>query len=251
MSERGAGEAPWLLVTGGSRGIGRAVAVEAATRGWDVVVAYLRNEDAARQTAARVTESGRRAVLFQGNLANPDECGRLVAHVRAAAGRLDGCVHCAALGALAPATETRANRWRLAWDTHVAALLELLSRGRDTFRPGATVVAVSSLGTERVMPGYAPLGAAKGALEVLVRYLAVELAPSGINVNAVRAGPVDTDSLRAFPWFGDLEAESRRRPPGRLGTPEDVAKVIIFLLGPDAAWIRGQIIVADGGFSLH
>jgi len=138
----------------------------------------------------------------------------------------------------------------MAWDTHVAALLGLIEVGRGLLRDPASVVTFSSLGAHRVMEGYASIGATKGALETLVRYLAVELAPDGVNVNCVRGGPVDTDSLRSFPTFDDLVEESHRRPSGRMGRPEDIAPVVSFLLSPDARWIRGQVIVADGGFGL-
>ena len=100
------------------------------------------------------------------------------------------------------------------------------------------------------MPGYASIGASKGALETLVRYLAVELAPEGINVNCVCGGPVDTDSLRSFSHYDQIAEESGRRPSGRLGQPDDLAPIVSFLLSQEASWIQGQVIVADGGFSL-
>jgi enoyl-[acyl-carrier protein] reductase III len=240
----------WALVTGGSRGIGRAVALALADQGWNVAVAYLQNHEAAREVADAVRARGRRALLSAGNLGAPEACAALVAQLTAEAGRLDGLVHGAALGALSPVLETRPGRWRLAWDSHVGALLDLLSRARPLMPPGASVVALTSIGSTRVMPGYGPIAAAKGALETLVRYLAAELAEAGITVNAVCGGPVDTASLRSFATFEALEAESRRRPPGRLGRPEDLAPVVAFLLGPGARWIRGQVLVADGGFSL-
>jgi NAD(P)-dependent dehydrogenase (short-subunit alcohol dehydrogenase family) len=101
------------------------------------------------------------------------------------------------------------------------------------------------------MPGYAAIAAAKGALESLVGYLAAELNPMGVNVNAVCVWPVDTDSLRAFPAYDSLARLSAERLPGRLGRPEDLAPVVAFLLSADAGWIRGQVLVADGGFGLH
>lgn len=247
----GAGGPPWALVTGGSRGIGRAVALELAARGWNVAVAYLRNDAAAEEVAAGIRAAGSRALLHKGNLAKPQECAALIERVRAEAGALAGLVHCAALGALAPTLETRPSWWRLTWDTHVGALLELVAGARALFAGVAAVVAVSSLGSRVVTPGYAAIGASKGGLEVLVRYLAAELAPRGVNVNAVCGGPVDTASLRSFPAFDELERISRQRPPGRMGRPEDLAPVIAFLLGPEARWIRGQVIVVDGGFSLY
>jgi enoyl-[acyl-carrier protein] reductase III len=246
-----AGEPLWALVTGASRGIGAATAVELARRGWDVVIGYLRNAEAAESVAGRVRQHGRRALLAPCNVAKREECTDLVHRVQAEVGALHGLVHCAGLGALSPTLETRPARWQIAWDTHVAALLHLLAEARPILAPGSGVVALSSIGARSVTPGYASIAATKGALETLVRYLAAELAPQRIHVNAVCGGPVDTDSLRSFDVFAQLEAESARRPCGRLGQPTDLAPVIAFLLGEDAQWIRGQVIVADGGFSLH
>lgn len=240
----------WVLVTGGSRGIGRATVLHLAERGWNTAIAYLRDDAAATNTLEAVQELGGKAILHRGNLGKPEECSRLLDSIRLETDHLHGLVHCAALGALSPTLETRPNRWRLAWDTHVGTLLELLSQGGTLLAPGAGVVALSSLGAHRVTPGYASIAAAKGALETLVKYLAVELAPRKINVNAICGGPVDTDSLRSFPFFPEVERESQRRPCGRMGTPEDLAPIVSFLLSPEAAWIRGQVIMADGGFSL-
>ncbi len=241
----------WCLVTGGSRGIGRAVALELAGRGWNVGIAYLRNEQAAEEVYGQILQLGCEALMHQGNLANSEECGELVRRVGREMGRLDGLVHAAALGALSPVMDTRPGRWRLAWDTHVGALIELVRLALPFFSTDAGVVALSSLGAHRVTEGYASIAAAKGALESVVRYMGAELAHSGISVNAVCGGPVDTDSLRTFPTFEDLVAESKRRPPGRLGQPTDIAPIVAFLLSPEARWIRGQVIVADGGFSLY
>ncbi len=241
----------WALVTGGSRGIGRAVAIELAARGWNLIVAYLRNDSAADAVKTAVQQHGRQILLHKMNVAKQQERAELMDLISRDVGTLSGFVHCAALGGFSPALETRPNKWQLAWDTHVAAFVELVGCARSVFTSPANVVAVSSLGAQRVMTGYASIGAVKGALEVLVRYLGAELARDGINVNAVCGGPIDTDSLRSAPDYAQLEDESRRRPSARMGVPEDIAPVIAFLMSQDANWIRGQVIVVDGGFSLY
>ena len=239
------------LVTGGGRGIGRAVALELASRGWDVGIVYLRNDAAADATAEQVREKGRRCTTYCANVAKPEECADVVKRFAGDAGSITALVHAAGLGSLSPALATRPARWQLAWDTHVGALLSLVSAAQPHFsESGASVLAFTSLGASSVMPGYASIAAAKGALESLVKYLAAELLSCGVNVNAIRGGPVDTDSLRSFATFGEVEAESKRRAPGRLGRPEDIAPIAAFLLEPDSRWINGQVITADGGFSL-
>ena len=115
---------------------------------------------------------------------------------------------------------------------------------------GASIVAISSLGSERVLDNYSLVGASKAALEALVRYLAVELAPRGIRVNAVSAGVVETGALEHFPNKDAMLEMGVRNPVGRLVTPDDVAKLVTFLCSPDADMIRGQTVVVDGGWSL-
>lgn len=238
----------WALVTGGSRGIGRAVVDELAGGGWNVAIAHLRDTAAAEESATAVRARGAKVMVHTGNLGDPEECGRLAERLREQCGRLHALVHCAGLGALAPTLEARPGRWRMAWDTHVGALIELLRQ--DLLATGGTVVALSSLGVRRVTPGYAPIAAAKGSLETLVRYLAVEMAEEDIAVNAICAGPVDTASLRSFAFHDAMEQASRQSIAGRLGRPTDIAPIVAFLLAPGARWIRGQVLVADGGFGL-
>ena len=240
----------WALVTGGSRGIGRAIALELATRGWNLGIVYLRNDAAAEAVIDRIRSLGQRGVAYRANVTKPNECADVVQRFVADGAQLMGLVHAAGLGALSPALSTRPTRWQIAWETHVGALLGLVAAAKPHFTAGASVIALTSLGASRVMPGYAAIGAAKAALETIVRYLATELGPEGVNVNAICGGPVDTDSLRSFATFAELERESARRPSQRLGQPEDIAPIAAFLLSRDARWIRGQVITADGGFSL-
>jgi NAD(P)-dependent dehydrogenase (short-subunit alcohol dehydrogenase family) len=241
----------WALVTGGSRGIGRAIALELASRGWDVGIVYLRNEAAAAGVLDRIRALGRRGVGYCANVTKPDECADVVQRFATEGRSFRGLVHAAGLGALSPALSTRPARWQIAWDTHAGALIALVTAARPHFVRGAGVIALTSLGASRVMPGYAAIGAAKAALETIVRYLAAELGPDGVNVNAICGGPVDSDSLRSFTTFADLQRESTQRPSQRLGQPEDIAPIAAFLLSREAQWIRGQVITADGGFSLY
>lgn len=241
---------PWALVTGGSRGIGRAVAEHLAGNGWNLSIAYLRNHEAANSVAQAVENLGARCVVAECNVADQEACSALVDETARAAGTLQGLVHAAGLGALKPVLDTRPNRFRLTWDSHVGGLLHLLSAGASLLA-GGSVVALTSLGARRVMPGYGSIAATKSALESVVRYLAVELAPLDINVNAVCGGPVDTDSLRSFETYDTVKRMSASSVAGRLGTPQDIAPIVGFLLEPASRWIRGQIVVADGGLGLH
>ena len=240
------------LVTGGGRGIGRATVLELARRGADVLVNYLRNEDAAEETVGLARELGVKAEAIRGHLGQPDKVDRLFQHVEDRYGYLDILVNNAASGVIRPALELEVHHWdwtfninaRAAWLASKRAVP--LMRGR-----GGRIVSVSSLGSQRVFEEYVLVGVSKAALESLTRYLAVELAEHGIVVNAVSGGLVDTDALLHFKnREAMLENARSRTPAGRMVAPQDLAQVIGFLCGPSAEMIRGQTIVVDGGYSL-
>jgi enoyl-[acyl-carrier protein] reductase III len=132
------------------------------------------------------------------------------------------------------------------------ALLLCAQQAAAVLRPGGAIVSISSLGSGRVVPAYGAIGASKAALESLTRSLAVEMAPAGVRVNAVSGGVVDTASIRHHPGWEELGARAKAQTPsGRLGTPEEIASVVLFLCSPAASWIAGQTIVVDGGMSLR
>lgn len=242
--------APAALVTGGTRGIGRAVSVGLAKRGGTVIVNYLQNDQAAAETRALVERHGARCVPLKANLLLQDDIERLFAQVREVAGSVDAFVHCAALNAFKPLVEVKPNQWDLTMNTNARAFLTCVQKLLPLM-PGGTIVAVSSLGGQRVVANYGAMGPTKAALEAVVRYLAAELAPRGIRVNAVSGGLVDTESVQRFPRSEELAREAvSRTPAGRIGLPDDLAEVILFLIGPAARWIYGQTIIADGGLSL-
>jgi len=240
------------LITGASRGIGRAIAELFSREGADIVLNYLRNEEAASETEKALTAHGSRVFRFQANVGNPKEARDLVEAAGKKFGKIHILIHNAALGAFKPVAELRVNQWDLSLDVNAKALLILTQAVIPWMeKEGGSVIALSSLGSKRYLPNYGAIGVSKAALEALVRYLAVELAAKKIRVNAVSGGLVDTDAMRAFPQQEIFKKEVlRRTPAGRIGRPQDLAQVAAFLASKEAAWIYGQTIVADGGLSL-
>ena len=235
-----------VLVTGGSRGIGKAIALRLAREGATrVAIGYFRSDTAAEETADELRALGAEPVLVRGNVTSSR-----VADQVAALGPLDVLVHNAATGVIRPALETEDKHWDWTLNANARALLGLTRVAAPSMAPGSSIVALYSLGSVRVLENYSLVGTSKAALEALVRYLAVELAPQGIRVNAVSAGVVETGALEHFPNREAMLASGARNPAGRIVTPADVAGVVSFLCSPDAEMIRGQTIVIDGGWSL-
>jgi enoyl-[acyl-carrier protein] reductase III len=236
-----------VLVTGGSRGIGKEIARRFAELGAKrIAIGYLRKDDAAEQATDELGALGAEPVLVRGNVASTR-----VAQEIAALGALDAVVHAAATGVIRPALETTDKHFDWTMAANARAFLSLARAAAPQMQPGSSLVAVSSLGSVRVLDNYALVGASKAALEALVRYLAVELAPQGIRVNAVSGGVVETDALDHFPNREQMLSWSKARTPaGRLVEPGDIADAVAFLCSPQAEMIRGQTIVVDGGFSL-
>lgn len=236
-----------VLVTGGSRGIGRAIALRFAARGAKrVAIGYLRNDRAAEETAEELRAAGAEPVLVRGNVTSE----RVLEEIEAL-GPLDVLVHNAATGVIRPALETEPKHWEWTLTANARALLDLARATVPQMPSGSSIVGISSLGAQRVLENYALVGTSKAALESLVRYLAVELAPSGIRVNGVSAGVVETDALKHFPNREEMvEHSTKRTPVGRLVEPEDVADAVEFLCSPSAKMVCGQTLIVDGGFSL-
>jgi enoyl-[acyl-carrier protein] reductase III len=235
-----------VLVTGGSRGIGKAIALRFASLGAArVAIGYMRGDTPAEKTAAELRTLGAEPILVRGNVASTR-----VAEKVAGLGPLDVLVHAAATGVIRPALETDDKHWDWTLSANARALLSLTRAAADSMPDGSSIVAISSLGSIRVLDNYTLVGASKAALEALVRYLAVELAPRGIRVNAVSAGVVETGALEHFPNKEAMLEMGARNPVGHLVSPEDVAGVVTFLCSPEAEMIRGQTVVIDGGWSL-
>ena len=237
-----------VLVTGGSRGIGKAIALRFAKLGAArVAISYLRNDSAAEEAAGELRALGAEPVTLRGNVGDPDKAAALVEQ----AGVLDVLVSSAATGVIRPLAELTEKHWDWTMNANARALLTLARTATPAMAEGSSIVAISSLGAGRVLDNYALVGTSKAALEALVRYLAVELAPRDIRVNAVSAGLVETGALDYFPDRDTMLSHYRERTPaGRLVEPRDVADAVCFLASPQAAMIRGQAVVVDGGYSL-
>jgi enoyl-[acyl-carrier protein] reductase III len=236
-----------VFVTGGSRGIGRAIALRFAADGAArVAIGYLRNDHAAEQTADEVRSAGAEPLLIRGNVSSERVLGEI-----AGSGPWNVVVHAAATGVIRAALETEDKHWDWTLNANAKALLSLARATVPTMPEGSSIVAISSLGSTRVLENYVLVGTSKAALEALVRFLAVELAPRGIRVNAVSAGVVETQALDHFPNREQmLEMARTRTPAGRMVEPEDVADVVAYLCSPGAEMIRGQTVIVDGGYSL-
>jgi len=236
-----------VFVTGGSRGIGKAIALSFAELGAArVAIGYLRNDKAAEATAEELRAKGAEPVLVRGNVSS-----ERVAHEVAELGPLQALIHNAATGVIRPALETEEKHWDWTLNANARAFLSLTRVAAPQMPSGSSIVTISSLGSTRVLEDYVLVGTSKAALESLVRYLAVELAPRGIRVNAVSGGVVDTEALDHFPQKDMMiEWGTKRTPAGRLVRPEDIANAVLFLCSPEAEMIRGHVLVVDGGFLL-
>jgi len=237
------------LVTGASRGIGKAIALRLAEDGGRIIVNYLRNEAAALEVCERIAARGGHGIPVQGDVRNPKSLKALVDIAQDELGGLDALVHNAAIGALAPMEKLRVSHWDLTLESSLRPFWLLSKLARPILRPGASIVGLSSLGSRRFTPGYAAMGAAKAGMEALTRQLAVELAPD-LRVNTVCGGLVATDALDAF---ADGQRMARDvasvTPLGALTEPEHLADAVQFLCSGRSRWITGQVIVVDGGFS--
>jgi enoyl-[acyl-carrier protein] reductase III len=236
-----------VFVTGGSRGIGKAIALRFAELGAArVAIGYLRNDRAAEAAAEELRAAGAEPVLVRGNVSS-ERVAREVAEL----GPLDALIHSAATGVIRPALEIEKKHWDWTLDANAYALLALAKAAAPQMRPGSSIVGISSLGSTRVLENYVVVGTSKAALESLVRYLAVELAPQEIRVNAVSAGVVETEALDHFPNKDEMVRKGlERSPTGRLVEPADLANAVAWLCSPEAEMVRGHTLVVDGGFSL-
>jgi len=244
------------LVTGSGRGIGATIARHFASLGSDVVVNYFRNPASARETAESIRKLGQKALLVKANMGEMEDIARLFETIEKEFQGLDFFIHNAASGYNRPVMQQRVKGWDWTMNINARSLLFAAQRATPLMvkHGGGAIVAISSPGAGRVLPDYVVVGASKAAIESVTRYLAVELAPQNIVVNAVSPGMVLTEALQHFEMVRtDVHLADRAAgitPAGRLVEPGDIAEVVAFLCSPAASMIRGQVITVDGGASL-
>lgn len=241
------------LITGGTRGIGRAIAERLASQGATVILNYLRNKRAAEDTAEAIfARTGRRPMLIKANVGDPDKVSELFVSLREQIPQLDMLISNAASGVLRPALELSKRHLEWSLEINAYALLYLTQQAVPMMPAGGRIIGISSQGATHAIPNYAAVGASKAALEALIRHLCLELAPRGLRVNAISAGVVDTEALTHFPNREELLATARAQTPaGRLVTPDDVADTALFLCSPLASMIQGQTLIVDGGYRIR
>jgi enoyl-[acyl-carrier protein] reductase III len=211
----------------------------------------MRSHQAARQTEAEVKALGVCCLRVRANLGDPERIRALFQAIEREFGRLDILVNNAASGVQRPALELEERHWQWALDVNARAAWLCAKEAASLMKDGGKIVNITSLGSQKVLGNYFSVGVSKAALEAVTRYLAVELAPRGIAVNAVAGGLVETAALEHFPNREAMLATARTRTPaGRMVTAEDIARAVAFLCSEEAAMVRGQVLVVDGGMSL-
>lgn len=242
-----------ILITGGSKGIGRAIALRFSYSGNHVFINYHADDGAAEKTALEVEARGAHPHLLKIDVGTIQGSRDVLQWVSETVTRLDQLVHAAVQPLHGPLLESNASLFTQALNLNATALLYLVQAALPLLGESSCIFYLSSLGSERVIPNYAALGVAKAQGESLIRYMASELATRGIRANTIAPGPVDTEAYRAmFPTDGDRRLSiAAKAAGGQSMTPEMVADIIEFLTSEAASMIQGQVIVVDGGVSLR
>ncbi len=240
----------YVCVTGGSRGIGKSIALEFAQNGCNIAFNYLRNHDSAERTKQEITDLGVKCLKIKAHLGEPEKIQEMFKIVGDEFGKLDILINNAASGVQRSAESLEPKHWDWAMNINARAPWLCSIEASKLMTEGGSIVNITSEGSRTVLPYYLSVGASKAALEALTRYLAVELANKNINVNAVSGGYIETGALDSFPNKENMIAAGKNTLGGRIITAQDIANVTTFLCSEKAAMIRGQVIIVDGGVTL-
>jgi enoyl-[acyl-carrier protein] reductase III len=247
---------PFAFVTGGSRGIGRAIVDRLARDGFDVAFNYRRDDAAASEAERSIRAHGRKALALKADLGDPAQVATMLDALTAAATDVRVFVANAAATAFRALLDTKPHHVEKTYAITIGAFLQIVQRLAPQMADGGRIVSLSGMDTHRYVAGHGILASAKAALEALTRYLAVELGPRGITVNAVNPGYVETDSVTMYLQDAQgrqdfLDEIAGSTPLRALGSPVEVASLVAWLCTREADWMQGQVLYLDGGIFLH
>ena len=238
------------LVTGASRGIGKAIALEFAKRGSNIAFNYLRNHKAAAESKKEIEGLGVKCVAIRAHLGDPDKIEEMFENISTEFKTINFLVNNAASGVQKQAIDLQPKHWDWAMNINARAPWLCSIKASELMTEGGSIVNITSEGSRTVLPYYLSVGTSKAALETLTRYLAVELAEKNINVNAISGGYIETGAFDSFPNRESMASAGKKTLAGRKMSVDDIATVAAFLCSADAHMIRGQILVVDGGVTL-
>ena len=238
-----------VIVTGASRGIGRAVAERLARQGFSVTVNYAGNATRADKVVAEIKSAGGQAIAAQADVASGADVERLFKEAMDTFGGINVVVNCAGIMPLSPIAGGDLELFDKVISTNLRGTFVVLRQAAQQVSPGGRIIAFSSSVIAKAFPTYGPYIASKAGVEGLVRVLANELRGRNITVNAVAPGPVATELFLTGKAEAQIEELRKLSPLERLGKPEDIANIVSFLAGPDGGWVNGQVLRANGGFA--